>query len=523
MRVLGLLTVAVALGPLFAAAFIPAAPLAHLRSAGYPSLFSPSSPLHRRAAVFDARSGRAGGVGGLRAGLDLATADAVIQAVNTQLPEAVRSSTEAGFWGRVVGLALVGLYCFSAPGVLTGLLDRINVKLDAAAEKEWFPDDISPQMGRMLGRGTYGVAYEAFTTETGQVKLGGAGDPAKRVVIKRCGEERQAEVEAYFNRRVRRLGAQNHFASFLGGSRRSNTRSGPSTLLVWKYEGSQTLESYLAGKDWPLNLEPFVSSSARRTTQTSTQTRAPPVTRGAQKAARFANAQLPAGQESVETRKVGVVRVVIKDVFTSLQALHAGGVINRDVKPANILISEDPNGALARMIDLGAAVDMRNGFNYDPKIGFLDPKYAPPEQYVLPQSVSGLTLFASPFLWVSEKPDRFDTYSAGMVLLQMLVPELNQPQYMKQVGAQLKGVQGDIEVWRERYGTGLDFSLADRAQFAGWDLITRLVRFDRGGRLTASGALAHRFFLPETLSATIGAIPGQKPKASATLSRSASR
>lgn len=148
MRVLGLLTVAVALGPLFAAAFIPAAPLAHLRSAGYPSLFSPSSPLHRRAAVFDARSGRAGGVGGLRAGLDLATADAVIQAVNTQLPEAVltprppapvrrpkqwpkafgtkhpvaqvRSSTEAGFWGRVVGLALVGLYCFSAPGVLTG-------------------------------------------------------------------------------------------------------------------------------------------------------------------------------------------------------------------------------------------------------------------------------------------------------------------------------------------------------------------------------------------------------------------
>ncbi|KAJ1479994.1 hypothetical protein T484DRAFT_1812307 [Baffinella frigidus] len=124
-------------------------------------------------------------------------------------------------------------------------------------------------------------------------------------------------------------------------------------------------------------------------------------------------------EESVETRKVGVVRVVIKDVFTSLQALHAGGVINRDVKPANILISEDPNGALARMIDLGAAVDMRNGFNYDPKIGFLDPKYAPPEQYVLPQSVSGLTLFASPFLWVSEKPDRFDTYSAGMVLLQL--------------------------------------------------------------------------------------------------------
>ena len=131
--------------------------------------------------------------------------------------------------------------------------------------------------------------------------------------------------------------------------------------------------------------------------------------------------------------------------------------MNRDVKPANILISEEPNGALARIIDLGAAVDIRNGYNYDPKVakpnrikpnrtkpsgggvrrhrpgggrapanrevsasvepalvatggqlyagnftqvGFLDPKYAPPEKYVLPQSVSALSLLASPFLWV---------------------------------------------------------------------------------------------------------------------------
>jgi serine/threonine protein kinase len=129
--------------------------------------------------------------------------------------------------------------------------------------------------------------------------------------------------------------------------------------------------------------------------------------------------------------------------------------VNRDVKPANILISEEPNGALARIIDLGAAVDIRNGYNYDPKVakpnrikpnrtrqssggvrrrwpgggrapanraasvepalvttggqryagnvtqvGFLDPKYAPPEKYVLPESVSALSLLASPFLWV---------------------------------------------------------------------------------------------------------------------------
>jgi hypothetical protein len=41
-------------------------------------------------------------------------------------------------------------------------------------------------------------------------------------------------------------------------------------------------------------------------------------------------------------------------------------------------VSEEPNGALARIIDLGAAVDIRNGYNYD---GYnYDPKVAKPNR-----------------------------------------------------------------------------------------------------------------------------------------------
>jgi hypothetical protein len=50
-----------------------------------------------------------------------------------------------GLLGRLAPLVLGGLYAFYPPGVLWGLIDTINVKVDAAREKEWTSDDISPQ------------------------------------------------------------------------------------------------------------------------------------------------------------------------------------------------------------------------------------------------------------------------------------------------------------------------------------------------------------------------------------------
>eukprot|EP00960_Hanusia_phi_P048774 759151-Hanusia_phi.AAC.2 len=109
------------------------------------------------------------------------------------------------------------------------------------------------QVGRTLGKGTFGLAYEAFTTSNGQKKLKGRRDAEGRVVIKRCLDDDQADIEAYFNRRskltptssiisvlvtsvsllsrlasfrVRRLGKQAYFATFLGAQRRAGATKG---------------------------------------------------------------------------------------------------------------------------------------------------------------------------------------------------------------------------------------------------------------------------------------------------------
>jgi len=100
------------------------------------------------------------------------------------------------------------------------------------------------------------------------------------------------------------------------------------------------------------------------------------------------------------------------------QALHNAGVVHRDVKPLNLILSEEERRF--KLIDLGAAADLRNGTNYAPDESILDPSYCPPEQYCLPTSaphlgrqLAPLKLAISPLLWSRHKPDCFDSYSTG--------------------------------------------------------------------------------------------------------------
>ena len=62
----------------------------------------------------------------------------------------------------------------------------------------------------------------------------------------------------------------------------------------------------------------------------------------------------------------------------ALQALHAAGLVHRDVKPMNIIFAEDEKRF--KLIDLGACADLRSGTNYIPDESILDPTYCPPEQ-----------------------------------------------------------------------------------------------------------------------------------------------
>ena len=71
-----------------------------------------------------------------------------------------------------------------------------------------------------------------------------------------------------------------------------------------------------------------------------------------------------------------------------LQGLHDAGLVHRDVKPLNIIFAEEERKF--KLIDLGAAADLRTGTNYKPDESILDATYCPPEQVALHSSITSV-------------------------------------------------------------------------------------------------------------------------------------
>ena len=89
-------------------------------------------------------------------------------------------------------------------------------------------------------------------------------------------------------------------------------------------------------------------------------------------------------------------------LLEALKACHATGIVHRDIKPQNVIISA--RDGRAKLIDLGAAADLRVGINYIPNEFLLDPRYAPPQQYIMSTSVSRHRLFLCLLISSSEVP-----------------------------------------------------------------------------------------------------------------------
>ena len=82
-----------------------------------------------------------------------------------------------------------------------------------------------------------------------------------------------------------------------------------------------------------------------------------------------------------------------------------------------------------KLIDLGAAADLRIGVNYVPNEYLMDPRYAPPYRFIMSTQTprpppKPVAAFLSPVLWRMNRPDVFDSYSCGVTLLQMAFPGL---------------------------------------------------------------------------------------------------
>lgn len=80
------------------------------------------------------------------------------------------------------------------------------------------------------------------------------------------------------------------------------------------------------------------------------------------------------------------------------------------------------------------------------------------------------------------------------------VPELRSASAIRSFNQGLKQCDWDLEEFRATKGARYNYTLLDRKGGAGWDLAMKLLcrrnALNRG-RLSVSGALRHRFFLPD--------------------------
>lgn len=365
------------------------------------------------------------------------------------------------------GLALVGMslsYLFAKPGVLQGLVDTyISARLQRMKAKVYVREDF--QIGRKIATGGFGTVYRAIATDPDtQEEL--------PVVLKKATEFGEAEV--WMNERIMRA-APNVAARFITAFQEGEGRAGDPLWLVWTDEGSSTLAELMVKKDFPANLEALLFERPLN---------------------------IPAGAD----RSAATIRAAMQQLLEALQACHANGIVHRDVKPQNCIVSEGDRRV--KLIDFGAAADLRIGINYVPNQYLLDPRYAPPEQYVMSAQTpkappAPVAAFLSPVLWQLNGPDRFDMYSAGITLLQLALPPLRSDSglvsFNRQLGEQFGG---DLQRWRkatERRGGkewAEGFATLDALGGGGWDLAVKLVQYKAGDRLSAAAALSHPWFDP---------------------------
>lgn len=367
--------------------------------------------------------------------------------------------------GAILALGALS-YLWATPGVAPGFWDMfVLAYVERLFRPTYRKDDFV--LGKKLGEGAFGVVYRVSLAKKPSSKEGD-------LVLKKATE--YGAVEIWMNERVRRACASS-CADFVCGFLESSSKKGGEYWLIWRFEGEATLADLIQSKDFPYNVEAMILGEEQT---------------------------LPQGLE----RENRIIQTIMRQILFALDSIHSTGIVHRDIKPQNIIFSEGSRAF--KIIDLGAAADLRVGINYIPKEFLLDPRYAAPEQYIMstqtPSAPSAPVAAAlSPVLWQLNLPDRFDIYSTGLIFLQMAFPSLRTDSGLIQFNRQLKRCEYDLVAWRKsvepRAGSDLrrGFELLDLDGGIGWELVTSMVRYKARQRTSAKAALAHPYFDREGL------------------------
>jgi len=377
-------------------------------------------------------------------------------------------------------LAVGLLYLTARPGVLEGAFDAyVKAPLARLQEQKYSKALQDIAVGNQLGSGGYGTVYRGSaggsSSANGRKTAKSTRKDVLDVVVKkvRMTEEfaREAgDVELYMNRRVMRA-APDTIPKFLGtlktGTEGSNREQ---RWLVWEFSGDDTLQDVMASRNFPLNLEERLFGSRLK-------------------------------NKDPEEKEQLIVKKLAYQLLRCLSKLHDIGVCHRDIKPENILVTE---GGEVRLIDFGASVDLRNGYNYKNNFTLLDPGYAAPETYVMPEDTpdpppATVAALLSPFLWVLNKPDRFDVYSAGLVILQMLLPRMRNRSGLREFNNAMKSQDYNINEVKNSGRGGLGWEQLDKTAFS---LVSSMV-CDKSKRISADAALRHPWFLTDLTNVVV--------------------
>ncbi|KAH9325828.1 hypothetical protein KI387_006006, partial [Taxus chinensis] len=297
----------------------------------------------------------------------------------------------------VVGTLFGGwIYGTAPPGVLIGALDAyifapLQFLFDHLLLKRRNFKRTDFALGERLGEGSFGIVYagamlpsnvekereQLVGSRTKRIQEYRGFQNFNKVILKKVkvgveGAEECGNMEEWFNYRLSRA-APDVCADFLGSFISDATRgqfTEGGKWLVWRFEGNSTLADFMKDRDFPRNLEQIMFRRSLK------------------------------GLDSLGKNSL-IIKQIMRQIITSLKKIHGTGIVHRDIKPSNLVVTKKGK---VKLIDFGAATDLRVGKNYVPDRGILDPDYCPPELYVLPEETpkpppEPIAAILSPILW----------------------------------------------------------------------------------------------------------------------------